>query len=415
MKQASYIGPISQLICMDELPLKGALSDELLNPKSQYGILMQDGKIVKIAPFDQIETLANEIDAKRIDIPKNSVVIPGMIDAHTHICWAGSRERDYALRNSGVSYLEIAAQGGGIWDTVTQTRAASLQTLVELTKQRANHLLQQGITTIEVKSGYGLSVEEELKIMRAIESANSQTQADLIATCLAAHIFPKDYDGSPSDYLDEIAQNLLPVLKEEDLCHRVDAFLEQEAFNGSTLKPYIEKAKEMGFDSCIHADQFSVGGSSFAVEMESLSADHLEASGDLEIDLLAKSDTVAMALPGASIGLGEKFTPARKLLDSGACLAIATDWNPGSAPMGHLLTQASILGSYEKLSNAELLAGITFRAAFALNLKDRGILKEGLKADMIVFPTDDYRTIFYTQGQLSPSHIIKSGTLIPQE
>ena len=413
MKQASYIGPISQLICMDELPLKGALSDELLNPKSQYGILIQDGFIVKIAPFDQVETLAIEMDAKQIVIPKDSVVIPGMIDAHTHICWAGSRERDYALRNAGVSYLEIAAQGGGIWDTVTQTRAASLQTLVELTRQRANQLLQQGITTIEVKSGYGLSVEEELKILRAIDSANTQTQADLIATCLAAHIFPKDYDGSPSDYLDEIAQKLLPVLKEEDLCHRVDAFLEQEAFNASTLKPYIEKAKELGFDSCIHADQFSVGGSSFAVEMESLSADHLEASGDLEIDLLAKSDTVAVALPGASIGLGVQFTPARKLLDAGACLAIATDWNPGSAPMGHLLTQASILGSYEKLSNAELLAGITFRAAFALNLKDRGILRAGLKADMIVFPTDDYRRIFYTQGRLNPSHIIKSGTLIP--
>lgn len=413
MKQASYIGPISQLICMDELPLKGALSDELLNPKSQYGILIQDGFIVKIAPFDQIKTLAIEMDAKQIVIPKDSVVIPGMIDAHTHICWAGSRERDYALRNAGVSYLEIAAQGGGIWDTVTQTRVASLQTLVELTRQRANQLLQQGITTIEVKSGYGLSVEEELKILRAIDSANTQTQADLIATCLAAHIFPKDYDGSPSDYLDEIAQKLLPVLKEEDLCHRVDAFLEQEAFNASTLKPYIEKAKELGFDSCIHADQFSVEGSSFAVEMESLSADHLEASGDLEIDLLAKSDTVAVALPGASIGLGVQFTPARKLLDAGACLAIATDWNPGSAPMGHLLTQASILGSYEKLSNAELLAGITFRAAFALNLKDRGILRAGLKADMIVFPTDDYRRIFYTQGRLNPSHIIKSGTLIP--
>src|SRR6056300_1737685 len=154
MKQASYIGPISQLICMDELPLKGALIDELLNPKSQYGILIQDGFIVKIAPFDQIKTLAIEMDAKQIVIRKDSVVIPGMIDAHTHICWAGSRERDYALRNAGVSYLEIAAQGGGIWDTVTQTRVASLQTLVELTRQRANQLLQQGITTIEVKSGY---------------------------------------------------------------------------------------------------------------------------------------------------------------------------------------------------------------------------------------------------------------------
>lgn len=400
---------------MDKLPLKGSLSDGQLDPKKEYGILIQEGIILKIAPFEQIEQLAKSLDAERIDLPENSVVIPGMIDAHTHICWAGSRQRDYALRNSGVSYLEIAAQGGGIWDTVTQTRAASFEHLKDLTLQRANQLLAQGITTIEVKSGYGLSVEEELKILRAIDLANSETDADLIPTCLAAHIFPKDYHGSPSDYLEEIASKLLPVLKEENLCHRVDAFLEEEAFNASTLKPYIEKAKTLGFDSCIHADQFSVGGSAFAVEMESLSADHLEASGDLEVEQLAKSDTVAMALPGASLGLGENFTPARKLLDAGACLAIATDWNPGSAPMGHLLTQASILGSFEKLSNAELLAGITCRAAHALKLKDRGILKEGLNADLLVFPTDDYRTIFYTQGQLSPSHIIKSGRLITQE
>lgn len=400
---------------MDKIPLKGALKDEQLEPKSGYGILMQDGNILQIAPFEELKNKALALGAQHITLTDNSVVIPGLIDAHTHICWAGSRARDYSLRNSGMSYLEIAKQGGGIWDTVTQTRTATLEELTQLCSQRAKKLLRQGITTIEVKSGYGLSVLDELKQLRAIKQANKETDADLISTCLAAHIFPKDYKGSPSEYLNEIAEQLFPIIKEEGLSNRVDAFLEEEAFNADTLRPYIEKAKSFGFESCIHADQFSVGGSGFALEINALSADHLEASGENEIQLLAKSDTVAMALPGASMGLGEAFTPARKLLDAGACLAIATDWNPGSAPMGHLLTQAAVLGSFEKLSNVELLAGITSRAAHALRLSDRGVLKVGNKADMTVFSTEDYSAIFYTQGQLKPTQVIKSGKLISLE
>ena len=168
----------------------------------------------------------------------------------------------------------------------------------------------------------------------------------------------------------------------------------------------------MGFDITVHADQFTPGGSKVAVDFKAISADHLEASTDNEIEILANSDTIAVALPGASIGLGCDFTPARKLLDAGAALAIASDHNPGSAPMGDLLTQASILGTFEKLTNAEVLSGITFRAAAALNLSDRGRLEEGLLADFAVFHSDNYQDILYNQGNLKPCMVWKNGNLV---
>ncbi|MFZ9189105.1 MAG: amidohydrolase family protein, partial [Algoriphagus sp.] len=253
---------------------------------------------------------------------------------------------------------------------------------------------------------------EELKLLRAIKQASEDTAADLIPTCLAAHLCPKDWKGSPSDYLTEIADQLFPVLLAENLCMRIAAFVEKSAFSPEEISPYLEKAKQMGFDLTIHADQFSCGGSAVAVRLGARSADHLEASGEVEIQLLASSNTVAVALPGASIGLGMAFTPARKLLDQGASVAIASDWNPGSAPMGDLLAQASILATFEKLTTAEVLAGITFRAAAALGLSDRGKLTQGQMADFILFPTSDYREILYQQGKMKPEGVWKRGMIV---
>jgi imidazolonepropionase len=223
---------------------------------------------------------------------------------------------------------------------------------------------------------------------------------------------PRDFLGSNSEYLELIIQELFPVMKKEKLTNRIDAFIEKSAFSPEEIKPYFQKAKELGFELTVHADQFSVGGSKVAVEFEARSADHLEASGDAEIQVLAKSNTIAVALPGASLGLGCAFTPARKLLDQGGALAIASDWNPGSAPMGDLLAQASILATFEKLSTAEVLAGITFRAAAALGLSDRGKLSQGQLADFILFPTSDYREILYQQGKLKPLQVWKNGKRI---
>lgn len=412
MEKYKLIGPIKQLLAMEDLSLKGSIEDEELHSIENAGILIKGERIHSIGIFSELGKKAKDLNAKIIELHADHVCVPGFIDAHTHICFSGSRARDYAMRNAGKSYLEIAEAGGGIWDTVTQTRKSDQQELTYGVIKRANTLLNQGITTIEVKSGYGLSTKEELKMLRAIKNAQDSTEADLISTCLAGHMLPRDFDGDHRTYLDAISNSLFPVLKEEKLTNRIDAFIEKSAFLPSDIYPYFKKAKAMGFDITVHADQFSVGGSEVAVKLNAISADHLEASTKNEIEMLANSDVISVALPGASIGLGCDFTPARKILNAGGALAIASDWNPGSAPMGDLLTQACILGTFEKLSNAEILAGITFRAAAALNLKDRGRLSSGMLADFNLFQTDHFNEIFYHQGKLTPSQVWKRGDLI---
>lgn len=409
MKNLKLIGPITQLLTLDKLPLKGALKDEQLDLISEAGILIEGDKFLQVGSWQKLK---NEFpEAELFNLDGEYVAIPGLVDCHTHICFGGSRAKDFAMRNAGKSYLEIAESGGGIWDTVNQTRKLSLEDLAKITVKHANRHLFEGVTTIEVKSGYGLSVDEELKMLRAIQLANQSTSADLILTCLAAHMKPKDFEGSNSEYLEMISTKLFPILKNENLTNRIDAFVEKSAFSADEISPYFEKAKEIGFDLTVHADQFTTGGSAAAVKFEALSADHLEASTEKEIGLLAQSNTIAVALPGASLGLGCSFTPARKILDQGGSLAIASDWNPGSAPMGDLLAQASILATFEKLSTAEVLAGITFRAAAALGLNDRGKIAPGFLADFILFPTSDYREILYQQGKLKPEMVWKRGKL----
>ncbi|MDH5827044.1 imidazolonepropionase [Sphingobacterium faecium] len=404
------IGPFSQLLSFVDTPLKGALTDQQMTIREYAGILVEDGIIVIIDNYDDL--ISKHGDQAEIRFMEgDKVCLPGYIDCHTHIAFAGNRANDFALRNAGASYLEIAQAGGGIWSTVLHTRAASEKELTDNIINFSKDLLAQGITTIEVKSGYGLSVKEELKILRVIKKAQQSVAVDLIPTCLAAHMKPKDFAGSAVDYLNEIASELFPILKAENLCNRIDAFIEQSAFSADDIEDYFIKAQKMGFDITVHADQFSTSGSKVAVRFNAVSADHLEASTDAEITLLATSNTVAVALPGASIGIGCAFTPARKLLDQGACLAIATDWNPGSAPMGQLMTQATILATAEKLSNAEVFAAITFRAAQALNLSDRGRIRSGEIADFVVYNTDNYQNITYKQGTLKPVQVWKRGTI----
>jgi len=404
------IGPISQLVTLQDLPLRGPISDNDLVVISNAGIAIENGTIVAVDNWDSLLTSFPNANIHVLD--GAYVAVPGYIDCHTHICFGGNRARDFALRNAGVSYLEIAQSGGGIWDTVTQTRKCTEQELTQIVIKNANKHLQLGVTTIEVKSGYGLSVEEEIKMLRAINRGNNETAADIVATCLAAHLKPKDFNGSNEAYLDYLVTNLFPVLQSENLTKRIDAFIETSAFSVSEIAPYLQSAKELGFDITIHADQFTTGGSEVALQYGAISADHLEASEDKEIEALANSNTIAVALPGASVGLGCAFAPARKIIDKGGALAIASDWNPGSAPMGDLVCQASILATFEKLTTAEVFAGITFRAAATLNLFDRGRLIAGNKADFILYSTTDFRDILYYQGSLRPSKIWKSGKLV---
>lgn len=397
------IGPFTQILTLAGLAMKGALSDDDLQIITQGGVLVENGLILAVDDFEVLReanpsTLIQEINGEHI-------LLPGFVDCHTHICFAGSRAKDYAMRIQGKTYLEIAKNGGGIWDSVTQTRAADEALLEKLLLQRIERHLSEGVTTIEIKSGYGLETQTELKQLEAIAKASVQTKASLVSTCLAAHIVPKDFNGGQSEYLNYLFQDLLPIIKNEKLSSRVDIFIEQGAFNVNNALTYLYRAKQMGFDITVHADQFTTSGSAIAVKLGAVSADHLEASKDSEIKLLAKSDTVAVVLPGASLGLGMAYAPARKILNAGACLAIASDWNPGSAPMGDLLMQAAVMSAAEKLNTAEVFAGLTFRAAKALRLDDRGILAPGMRADMQAYPANDYREILYQQGKLKPQII----------
>lgn len=401
------IGSFTQLLTMANLPERGAIKDKQLEIIENGGVVVEGGEIIAVGEWKQL--VEDFPTAKKETIGTDMVLLPGFIDAHTHICSAGNRARDYAMRLEGKTYLEIAEAGGGIWHTVTATRNASPEELEQFTREKALEQLRQGITTCEVKSGYGLSVESELKMLEVIREVEKKLPIDLVATCLAAHMKPIDFEGNNEAYLQMLIDELLPRIKKEKLSKRVDIFVEKSAFGVEESRYFLEKAKEMGFEITVHADQFTTGGSQLAVDLEAASADHLEASGEKEVKSLAQSNVVAVALPGASLGLGDKFTPARKLLDAGGVLAIASDWNPGSAPMGKLLTQASILGVFEQLSMAEVLAAITVRGARALRINNRGVLAKGYLADMVAFPCKQFAEILYRQGALEPVSVWKRG------
>jgi imidazolonepropionase len=401
---STLIGPFTQLVTMAQLPEKGPIADNALQIIDNGAIAVTDGLISAVGKFDELKH--NYSNIQKIDSP--AVALPGFIDCHTHICFAGSRAGDYALRLTGMSYQEIAKRGGGILDTVKKTRAASSKELIELTCQRAKRLMQLGITTCEVKSGYGLSVAEELSHLKVIQSAAKLSSISLIPTCLAAHTRPPEFNDN-KQYLQILLSDLLPEVKAQSLSNRIDIFIDDCAFSIEEAREYLTAARQMGFDICIHADQFHRGGAVLAAELNAVSADHLEQSIPQDFTLLAKANVVAVALPGASLGLGIPQPAARQMLDNGACLAIASDWNPGSAPMGNLLTAAALLGASQKLTMAETLAGITFRAAKALKLNDRGSIVIGNRADLSLFPCSDYREILYQQGSMLPSQVYIGG------
>ena len=390
---------------MVNLPERGAISDNSLEIINDGGVVIEDGKIIGVGDF--LSLSKNNFDVREITYP--CVLLPGFIDSHTHVCHYGNRSDEYAKRNSGISYQQILEEGGGIHNTMNSTSNSTDEQLTDDTLNRLKRHFQEGVLTCEVKSGYAPNLEDEVRMLRIINEIDSSNDIDLIPTCLAAHVTPKKYESSKK-YLDSIVNDLLPIIKEENLSNRVDIFIEEKAFSVTEASNFLEKIKS-DFHITAHANQFTSGGLKVGVDNGAVSVDHLEVMTDQEMDYLSKSDTTGVVLPGCSLGLGIPFAPARKLLDNNCKVSIASDWNPGSAPMGDLLMQASLLGSTEKLSNAEVLAGITSRAANALSLEDRGSLENGKIADMIGFKTNDFRDILYNQGKLKPSFICKRGKI----
>ena len=345
-------------------------------------------------------------------------ITPGLIDCHTHLVFGGNRAREFELRLKGATYEELQQAGGGILSTVNATRNASVNELLAAAKRRAEALKREGVTTVEIKSGYGLDVETELKMLRVARLlGDDDPQLDVKTTFLGAHALPPDYTSDRAAYIRLVADKMLSQVYLENLADAVDGFCETIAFSPEELEPVFDRAKELGMDVKLHADQLSdLDGAALAARYQALSADHLEYTSEAGIDALARAGTVAVLLPGAFYILKETQKPPVDLLRRYQVpIAIATDANPGSSPVLSLLLMLNMACTLFSLTTEEALAGVTRNAARALGLLgDRGTLETGKRADFVIWDVAHPAELAYMVGGNPCLDIIKNGKVLEQ-
>jgi imidazolonepropionase len=379
-------------------------------------VAIKDSLIALVGPTSEVQgqvTAAEELDAS------GKVVMPGFVDPHTHLVFAGDRAGEFEQRIRGASYMEIMAAGGGITATVRATRAASVEQLMEESRARLDRMLAHGTTTAEIKTGYGLDVENELKMLEAIRRLDTEHPADLVPTFLGAHAVPKEYEGRADEYVDLVVEEMLPMVKSQIPNRKsqifCDVFCDEGAFTLEQSRRVLEAAHALGFGLKIHADEFKpLGGTRLAVELGAISADHLVCTPDDEIELLAGSDTIAVALPGTPFGLGHhEYTPARRIIDFGGALALATDLNPGTCWCESMQLIIALACRFMKMAPAEAVAAATINAAHAIGFGPQvGSLEVGKKADVLILDIPDYRHLAYRFGVNLVDRVIKGGRLV---
>ena len=355
------------------------IRQEDLSILKKAAMVVQDKKIIWIGEQKKLPKQYAK-KSKEVDL-MGSTVLPGFVECHTHSVFAGDRAEEFELRNQGMSYQEIAKKGGGILSTRVATRKASKQQLQKLTNERVENFIEQGVTTLEIKSGYGLNLKDELKLLEVIRS---QKKIRCLSTFMGAHGLPKEFNSS-ADYLEFLIKTVLPQVKKKKLADRVDIFLEKGFFEILETKNYLQAAKKMGFEILLHADQLTLsGGAQAAIEMQAISADHLLQIGDKEIASLAKSNVTCVLLPTSDLYMKCAYPKARDLIDQGARVALATDFNPGTSPTQDL-TLVGLLSRLEmKMSLPEVISAYTVGAAHALNLQNEiGSLEVGKKCGFL--------------------------------
>ena len=371
------------------------------------------------------EVLAQTEAYEMIDA-SNRVVMPGFVDPHTHLVFAGSREDEFESRLRGATYMEIMAAGGGIMSTVRATRAATLPQLIAQSRERLDRMLAHGTTTAEAKSGYGLNVDDELKMLEAIRQLDATHPVDLVPTFLGAHAVPVEFKGRADEYVEMVINEMLPLAEKElrkdasdasapSVPFFCDVFCEEGAFSVGQSRRILERARKLGFGLKVHADEFKpLGGTRLAVELGAVSADHLVCTTVEEIEALAESDTIAVSLPGTPFGLGHhEYTPARQIIEAGGALALATDLNPGTCYCESMQFIIALACRYMRLTLTEAIVAATLNAAHALGLGDKvGSLETGKKADILVLDIRNYRHLGYHFGVNLVERVIKSGQVV---
>jgi imidazolonepropionase len=377
-----------------------------------HSILIEDDLIKDIPPNSSLDK--NKFE-KIIDLT-GKTVLPGLVECHTHTAFAGSRADEFRQKISGVGYEDIAKKGGGINTTVQAVRSSSFEELVNVIKPRVENFISQGITTLEIKSGYGLNFENERKLLQVINYLNENYPLDIVPTFLGAHTFPKEYKDNHQAYIGEIINKMIPHFAEQKLAEFCDGFCEATAFSANEIDEIFSAADKHGLKLKLHTEQFnSIGGLDVALKHKAVSVDHLEVIKDEDIPKLSKSDTVAVILPGVSFFLNHTYAPARKLIEQNAIVALATDYNPGSSHISSLSLIMSIAALKMKMTIEETISAVTINAAKALcREKSIGSIEIGKQADFSVLNTTDYSDIVYSIGKNLNCMTIKDGTIIYQ-
>jgi imidazolonepropionase len=360
-------------------------------------VVFDSDRILWVGPTSELPTEYRSV--KKTDLKKKSAIMPGLIDAHTHLVFAGSRAHEFARRCAGTSYQEIADEGGGILTTVKATREASKEFLFESALKRALIAYRHGVRTIECKSGYGLDHKTEMKCLEVVRDlSQALPQMTFVSTYLGAHAVP--HGVKKSHYIDEMIHKTLPEVKKRNLASFCDVFIDDGYFTYQEGERILRAAKKLGLETKVHADELTETDSArLAAKLEASSADHLLKISDKGIQAIAKSNTVAMMLPGTAFYLKANYAPARRLLDAGARVGIATDFNPGSCYSLNLPLMMNLSALYLSMNSAEIFAGVTYSAAASLGLESRkGAILEGFDSDFVVLPYERFEEMYYRMG-----------------
>lgn len=386
------------------------------NEMRKLHILPNAALIIRDGVINHIGTTETTSIPEDIDVidAEGKVVLPGFVDSHTHTVFAGSRENEFAMRAEGKTYQEIAEAGGGILSTMNATRAATKKELKKLANRRLDAMLRNGTTTVEIKSGYGLSAEAEKKLLEAIHELKEEHYIGIAATFLGAHAFPPEFADRKQEYVDRICDFMLPHIAERKLATFVDVFCETGYFNVKQTEQILIEAKRLGFIPKLHADQLSaMGATELGVQQNAISVDHLEKLSDTGIHALKNSSVIATVLPGCSFFLNHPYAPARKLIEANVPVAIATDFNPGSQMCFSMQMMMTIACTQMNMTPEEAITAATLNGAAALGIShEAGSIEIGKQADIVLYDVKDYRYIPYHYGTNHVWKVVKNGVVL---
>ncbi len=393
-------------------PHKGALQGENIKLKNA-AVLAEDGIIKAITSDGELPCSEETVDVV-IDAEGN-LVTPGLVEGHTHLVFGGYRQNEIPLKLKGAGYLDILRAGGGINDTVKKTREASFEELYNKTESFLDEMMDLGVTTCEAKSGYGIDLENEVKLLEVLKKLNEDHPMDIVSTFMPAHVVLSDWKGREDEFIDLCINEMMPYVKEHNLAEFIDIFTEDSVFNVEQSRKYLQAAKDMGFGLKIHADEIeAIGGSVLAGEMNATSAEHLIVIDDAGMASMAKGGTIAMCLPATSFYLGATFAPARRMIDEFEVpVAIASDFNPGSCPSLNLQFVMNLGYLKYRMTPEEILTAVTINPACGINRGDKvGTLEVGKDADMVIWNAENMEMLCYRFGSNLALQTIKKGNLV---